>query len=166
MFNIKNIVKFLVIALLVTGSIYSNWPHDDFKKRRNKMEKYRTWKMTKYLDLTTEQSQQFFPRLNRFEKKMEKKHKEIWHLVDKIDKKLKQEDFSPTEKDYRQYLENYMQIEEDKLELRKQFLKDIDDILNTEQKIKLLIFDDKFKHDIMKKLRDKHFDHDDEKERE
>lgn len=160
MFNFKYFLGVIFIGILLTGSTFSQWHdrgHHDFEKRRKRMEKFRTWKMTEYLDLTPDQSQQFFPRLNQYEKKIHQNHREIKKLVMEINDKFDNENYKPTEKDYQHYLDRFMKIEKRRLEHKKEFLENVDSILSTEQKIKFLIFDDKFKHDIMLKLRKKHF---------
>ena len=157
MLKFKNILLSGLILILVTAFSYAQLHHPDFEHRREKMEKFRTWKMTKFLDLTPEQSQKFFPELNQFEKEMFKNKIEVKNLIDTIESKLDQENYQPSHQDYEKYKNKFIELEKERINNRKEFLDNLDDILNTEQKIKYLIFDDKFKHDIMRKLRDRHF---------
>lgn len=160
MSKFKHLLILSMIMFLTSNIIHPGWhnhDHPDFKERREKMKKYRTWKMTEYLELTPEQSQTFFPKYNQFEKRMHEKGGEIRKLVLKIDSMLQKENIELTDADYRKYRNQLLQLEKDRVEMKKEFLQSIDELLNTEQKIKYLIFDDKFKHDMMKKIWRKHF---------
>ncbi|MCF7740300.1 MAG: hypothetical protein K9N00_00765 [Candidatus Marinimicrobia bacterium] len=157
MLKFKDILFSGLILILATSFSYAQWHHPDFEHRREKMEKFRTWEMTKFLDLTPEQSQKFFPELNKFEKEMFNNRIEVKNLIDTIEAKLDQENYQPSHQDYKKYKSKFIELEKERISKRKNFLDNLDDILNTEQKIKYLIFDDKFKHDIMRKLRDRHF---------
>lgn len=157
MLKFKNILFSGLILILGTALSYGQWHHPDFEHRREKLEKFRTWRMTEFLDLTPEQSQKFFPELNQFEKEMIKNRIEVKNLIDTIEIKLEQESYQPSQQDYEKYKSKFIELEKERINNRKEFLDNLDDILNTEQKIKYLIFDDKFKHDIMRKLRDRHF---------
>jgi len=160
MLKFKKLIGIMIVIIVLPILAFSIGPRDhdsNFKDRREKMKKYRTWKMTEYLDLTSEQSQKFFPEYNEFENKMMEKGKEFKDYIIYIDSLVQKEAYKPTEKDYHKFLQRIDEFEQHKIRMKKDFLEDIDSILTTKQKIKLLIFDDKFKHEMFMKLRKKHF---------
>ncbi|HMA62468.1 MAG TPA: hypothetical protein VKP78_07440, partial [bacterium] len=126
MFKLKNIFFSGLILILITAFTYAQWHHPDFEHRREKMEKFRTWKMTKFLDLTPEQSQKFFPELNQFEKKMFKNKVEVKNLIDTIEAKLEQEDYQATQKEYEKYKTKFIDLEKERINNRKDFLDQLD----------------------------------------
>ena len=163
MLKSKILIGLMVICLVITGSAFPGWhERSKFENRKEKMEKFRIWKLTEYLDLTPKQSEKFFPEYNQFEKRKRDRHEQIKELIIHIDSLSQEESFAPDEEDYQKYSQKLMELEKAEVELKKEFLKDLDDVLNTKQKVKFLIFDDKFKHELMEKLRDKHFNPDKE----
>jgi len=120
------------------------------KGRADRIEKLRAiriWKMTEYLNLTEEQSARFFPRLRKNEEKIEKQI-----LLDEIDRLIKEKDGKLTEQDVRKYIGKLNQINQEIVKLKTSFIIESSDILTPEQQLKCMIFDDRFRNQMMRIL--------------
>lgn len=125
------------------------------KGRADRIEKLRAiriWKMTEYLNLTEEQSARFFPRLRKNEEKIKEKHREKQILLDEIDRLIKEKDGKLTEQDVRKYIGKLNQINQEIVKLKTSFIIESSDILTPEQQLKCMIFDDRFRNQMMRIL--------------
>jgi len=176
MLNIKNKVLISLLIFLFSISIFAQrrganhmFPHDSsglkgprgrwadssnsmFERRKEKLEKLKVWRMVDYLNLSSQQSEKFFPKYHKYKEKLRNHHKNMESVILELDNKLRREEYDPDESDLNKYLNKLAQIRENRSKIKKEFLKNVDGILNTKQKMKLLIFEDKFKRQIMREL--------------
>lgn len=138
----KNI-KIILLSLLLIGVGLSMPPHDSEKARM-----LMKWKMTEYLDITEEQGDKFFPRLNSFQKKHTSIRKQIGELFDEVEELI--DDGKVKLKSVEKIKNQINDLEHQKHELRMNFLNENKDILTDEQFAKLLVFEYKFKQKLKK----------------
>ncbi|MBO8130849.1 MAG: hypothetical protein H0Z29_04935 [Candidatus Marinimicrobia bacterium] len=118
-----------------------------------KAERLRTikiWKLTEYLDLTEDQSTRFFPRFNNLEDIIRDKYKEKMYLVKKIEEEIDKKDGSITSREVNSYIDKLYGIDKDIINEKEKFIRGLSDILTPEQQLKYLIFEDKFRMQMMK----------------
>ena len=111
------------------------------------------WKLIEFLDISEDQSDKFFTRINAFEKEMKsirKKEKELRELIHELIKEDKL-----NEKKVSRLMDEYFQFENDRLDLRRKHHEDIDDILSPKQTVKYMVFDQHFKKRIKEHLQDR-----------
>lgn len=108
------------------------------------------WKMIEYLNLDETQSEKFFPRVNALENDLDLIRKEQKSLRDQL-RNLK----DANQVDYKQVNDinnEIYDLEEKANRLIRDHMRDVDDILTPEQKVKYAIFEDEFKKQIKTKV--------------
>ncbi|MEA1986647.1 MAG: hypothetical protein U9N76_04075 [Candidatus Marinimicrobia bacterium] len=142
--SVANKIKKIIIVLLILTTII-------FAQHRGMnpaMENYRIYQMTNDLELTTTQSQQFFPMLRSHITKMENIEKEIQNLDKKVNS-----DNSINKTEYRKIRDKLMSLERRKLNEKSKFLNNLENILEPEQIAKYMFFDRKFRRDMQNRLK-------------
>jgi len=160
MSNSKRLLVVLLLAVIVVTPVNTalSQPRPSMrhmKSRADRIEKLRAiriWKMTEYLNLTEEQSARFFPRLRKNEEKIKEKHREKQILLDEIDRLIKEKDGKLTEQDVRKYIGKLNQINQEIVKLKTSFIIESSDILTPEQQLRCMIFDDRFRNQMMRIL--------------
>lgn len=160
MSNSKRLLVVLLLAVIVVTPVNTALPQPrpsmrHMKSRAERIEKLRAiriWKMTEYLNLTEEQSARFFPRLRKNEEKIKEKYREKQILLDEIDRLIKEKDGKLTEQDVRKYIGKLNQINQEIVKLKTSFIIESSDILTPEQQLKCMIFDDRFRNQMMRIL--------------
>ena len=122
------------------------------EKIRKRIETIKIWKLTEKLDLTSEQSEKFFPIYNRFEADRDSVLDEKFTAFGKLDSLLKLED--PPEKDIFAALDKLDSFEGKVQGLRKKFRNDLKGILTTKQLGELYVFEMHFMREIRQIIRD------------
>jgi Spy/CpxP family protein refolding chaperone len=126
--------------------------HGKDQNRREKLENLRIWKMTEFLDLTSDQSAKFFPRLHDFEKTVRKKQRERDRLMREMFEKSEKPEFSPTDEEVRKMAGKLTEIETDIAKLKEQFILSVSDILTPAQQIRYMYFETQFRECLMQTL--------------
>lgn len=139
----NKIKKIIIVLLILTTIIFAQ-----HQRMNPAMENYRIYQMTNDLELTTAQSQQFFPMLRSHITKMENIEKEIQNLDRKVNS-----DNSINKTEYRKIRDKLMSLERRKLNEKSKFLNNLENILEPEQIAKYMFFDRKFRRDIQKRLK-------------
>ncbi len=131
-------------------------PFDDFGSnmagRREQMETLRIYKMTEFLELTPEQSVQFFPKLKQFEDLIREKQLQQMKLMHEINQKTQTSDAKFSETDVKKYLQGIAQIERDIINEKEKFINDLSSILTPYQQLKYMIFENRFRQRLLKTL--------------
>ncbi len=154
--------KIIILSLILFSSItYAQFPRNSKGKsgwrnsgRREKIEELRIWKMTSFLDLTTEQAIKFFPSLKNHDDKVFKLIKNQHKYLNEISEKCVKEDYDPSDKDV---LSIYKKMEKIKRKIEEEendFIQNKLDYLTNQQKVKYIVFDSRFKSHLLRALRE------------
>lgn len=111
--------------------------------RREQIQMLRIWKMTEELELTEKQADKFFPRLRLDDKKIEELDKERQSLFRELHKEAMKGGMD--EKVLDEKIERISNIESKILKNRVKFIKDMDNLLSTDQRAKLMVFRHRFR---------------------
>tara|TARA_B110000196_G_scaffold188727_1_gene161643 strand:+ start:1003 stop:1476 length:474 start_codon:yes stop_codon:yes gene_type:complete len=104
------------------------------------------WKLIEFLDISEDQSDKFFTRVNSFEKEMKSFRKKEKELRESIQELLEEDRLN--KKKVSSLMGEYFDLEKEKLALRQKHHEGIGDILTLEQTAKYLVFDHHFKKRI------------------
>ena len=143
-----NILKHISIFLTVSIFLIAMPPHQRGGEKARMLMK---WKLTEYLDLNENQAEKFFPRMNSHEKEMKIINNEIKNLKDELDEFILSH--SSTKRKNNSVLEQIRNLEQNKVNLRFDYLNSVDDILNPSQVSKLLIFENKFRRSLQDQIK-------------
>jgi len=158
-------ILIVVLALGMTTDIFAQ-PWGDFPPRggqgerpmreqmRERIETIKIWKLTEDLDLSTGQSEKFFPAYNQFNDNRKAIEKERRTIFDQLNL-LTGED-NPNDKKINELLDKLDNLDQKINALRVKFRQDLKDVLTTQQIGRLYIFEVEFmRHirDIMKDTR-------------
>lgn len=118
------------------------------KNKRERMENMMIWRLTDQLELKTEQAEVFFPIYRKHMSDLKKINEGQKEIADKIKTDVdSNRSFSKT--GVRNILIKYNNLEEKKLDQKKQFIKEVENILDPKQVAILGVF----KHKMMKEMR-------------
>jgi len=145
---------YLIILLIpIAGAFSQEDPmHGMDKNRRQKLENLRIWKMTEFLDLSSEQSTVFFPKLHEYEKAIRKKQGERNRLLREMFEKSEKPDFQPTSEEVRKTARRLVEIDMDIIKLKEQFILSISDVLTPVQQMRYMYFETQFRECLMQTL--------------
>ena len=133
--------------VLIMGVGYASLPRDP-----EKFHEMIAWRFIKYLDLNEEQSAKFIPIFKDSNKKRNELNHKSSELVDKLADDIDNE--AITTEELKRQLAEIKKINKELADERAMFLKKLENILNERQAIKLEIFEDKFKNDLFRSLRE------------
>ena len=136
-----------LLIILLSLSVLSAQKNDSRKNMRLMMK----WKLTEYLDLNENQAEKFFPRMNSHEKEMKIINDEIKNLKDELDEYILSG--SSTKRKNNSILEQIRILEQNKVNLKFNYLNSVDDVLNPSQVSKLLIFENKFRRSLKDQIK-------------
>ncbi len=149
----KKYLWIVTVLMLFSGLMaQEDWNPARVQHRRERIEQLRIWKMTEFLELTTPQSEKFFPRLHKFEGQIHTIKKEQADLMHKINTKIETEDYQPSEKEVLKIAEQLSELERQIIKHKIDFIKSLSGTLNPEQQMKFLIFENRFRNHLMKAM--------------
>jgi hypothetical protein len=125
----------------------------DFKERREKVKALKVAFITEKLELTTEEAQKFWPIYNVFDdNQSELRHEKMRAILNRfrpgnVDKL--------SEKEASVLLVQIEKIEEDLFNLRKKFIKDLQNVISAKKIIKLKKAEEDFNRELLKQMREK-----------
>ena len=129
---------------------------DDFgpmnPERRERMESLRIWKMTEFLELSSDQSVLFFPKLREYEESIRSDQEGQREIIRRINEKIEREADRISEEDVRKYTQQMTDFEKKIIDKKQKFILDLSDVLTPEQQMKFIIFDSNFRNRLMKML--------------
>jgi len=149
----KMILLLIVLALPVLASAQPRGRgRQNMKPRREQIEMLRIWKMTEELELTEVQADKFFPRLRLDDKKIQELEKERQTHFRELHAEAVKGGLE--EKVLDNKIERISEIESKILRNKVQFIKNMDDLLSTDQRAKLMVFRHRFRERMETMMRD------------
>lgn len=144
-------VRFIypMLFLLISSLSFAQ----DFKERKEKVKALKVAFITEKLDLTTEEAQKFWPIYNVFDdNQSELRHEKMRAILNrfrpgKVDKLSEKEALS--------LLVQMEKIEEDLFNLRKKFIKDLQNVISAKKIIKLKKAEEDFNRELLKQMKEK-----------
>ncbi len=152
----KRIFQYILLIVFV-NSMTGLLAQEDFwmdvnPERRERLKTLRIWKMTEFLDLSSEQSTAFFPKLKDFEKYTRSKQKKQRELIQEITEKINESDYSPKRSDVKKLIHRLAEIEKDIINQKEEFINDLSTVLTPEQQLQYIVFENRFRRKLMKTL--------------
>ena len=120
------------------------------KDPREIIENVRIYKMTKELDLSTEQAIEFFPKLREFQQVEHRFQEEKTRILNEMRDHVNR---GSTDKEILSLLDEYEQAHRDRLTGLIEKTKEMFDILTPRQRAKYLIFQDDFNREIREMIK-------------
>lgn len=143
-------MKTIVVFLLVIMA-FSYGQESDSRDPREIIEKVRIYRLTKELDLSTEQAIEFFPKLNELHKidsEFRRRRQEILvHLKDLLGT-------GAPDMEIKESLGAYEKILRDRVERQITKMREIQTMLTPSQQAKYLIFQDEFEREIREMIKE------------
>jgi Spy/CpxP family protein refolding chaperone len=151
----KKVIIILLINLLLTPIIMLG--QEDFMppmnpERREQMEALRIWKMTEFLDLTSDQSVSFFPKLKEMEAGIRKNLNKQRDIMIEINKLTEDPNYKADPADVKKYAHQLAELEKEIVTAKEHFVVDCSDVLTPEQQLKFITFDNRFRNRLMRSL--------------
>ncbi|MCD6098703.1 hypothetical protein J7K18_07425 [bacterium] len=145
----RRMVLLMGFVFLFAGVIFSQPPElpERVKKR---VETFRIWKLTEFLELTDEQAASFFPKYNAFRKEREHLREEHLAAEDSIRMLLGKKGNEDRLKSLCSRLQDNRRAAS---ELEINFFNECSKILTTEQQAKLMIFEEQFRREVTDMIR-------------
>jgi len=121
--------------------------------KKQRMENMMIWRLTDKLELTVEQSESFFPQFRQFREDIKKMNDEERGIGDNVQKDLSDNrTFSKT--GVKNIQERYFKIQKLKIDIRKEFLLNVENILSPKQIAILTVFKQEMMRDMKNELKD------------
>jgi len=149
------IIVVLLSNLLLIPTIL--WGQEDFMppmnpERREQMEALRIWKMTEFLGLTSDQSIRFFPKLKDMEAGIRKNLDKQRDIMIEINKLTEDPNYKADPADVKKYAHRLAELEKEIVADKENFIIDCADVLTTEQQLKFITFENRFRSRLMRSL--------------
>jgi len=142
----------IITVLVILGSLlFGNLFAQDMPMHKNKRKQIRQLeqlKLIEVLDLDEETSVRFFARRNKYLDNVAKFQKKRNRLVNELERKIEDGE-KYNAKEYREKLET---LEKKILQEKINFFNSLDDILTNEQLGKLIVFQKRFRREIMREM--------------
>ena len=147
----KTFIKFTVLFLVLTLNIQAQQrPH--LFKNNDKIRALKTAYITEALDLTSKEAEKFWPIYNSYDKKvMELRFKKMRELGNKI--KTKEVFNNLTNKEAENILNDFIGIESDILDAKRNLNKQLLKVISAKKIIKLYKAEDDFNRRLLQRLR-------------
>jgi Spy/CpxP family protein refolding chaperone len=126
-------------------------PDRPFDMRFERVDQLRKVRMIDELDLKEEQSVRFFARLSEFDKRRKELMKERHELLDKLEQMIKD---NADEKELEKMFPALVGMEQRMAEEKAKFFGGLSDVLSTQQRAKLLVFERAFEKELREAVRD------------
>ncbi|MBC8402582.1 MAG: hypothetical protein H8E14_13930 [Candidatus Marinimicrobia bacterium] len=120
----------------------------------NRMEMMVVWRLTEHLKLTPEQAEVFFPAMREHREKIKKLNTERVAAGRTMVERAERGE-TITDKDYKAFLKLISDLEKQKIDLRSDYLNRLDGVLTNTQRVKLMIFDERFKNELQRNIRER-----------
>jgi Spy/CpxP family protein refolding chaperone len=121
-------------------------PPEKMEQLRRDIENMRVWKMTQYLELSTEQSTKFFPIFNDFQGKREKIEEEQAEMMRRLAELVESE--GEQEGEMRGLISGVEKNRRKMVDLVDEFRREAGKVLSLKQQAKLVLFEEHFRREI------------------
>ena len=152
-------MKNIVILLALTAGLYAQDRGDREAMMKKKMEagkeQREVWLIatqSKYLDLTSEQAEKFFPLQNEFHKRSDEAKKVHQEKLRTLRSAAKDD---RSKFDVNAAIDSKVRMKGTVVRLESKFLKDTKGVLTEDQRIKLLFFEERMKSNLSEQMRDR-----------
>jgi hypothetical protein len=122
------------------------------EKVRERIRTMKIWKLTEDVGLTSQQSEQFFPIYNKYQKALDDIEAKRADIIDRLDTLANNPGSS--DKEINNAMAALYDIPRQMMAERDKFLKDISGILPLQQQAKLVVFEERFKQQLQEFIRD------------
>jgi len=151
---VKSVMAILI--LVFSAQVFAQpGPNGDPRMRERMKERIKTikiWKLTEEVDLTSDQSERFFPVYKDFQKALMELEEKRFRLVRELDELSNGEDV--TDQALKDKMNDIESIHDDHKKLHSDFINDIGSILSVKQQARLLIFEERFKNRMQETIND------------
>jgi Spy/CpxP family protein refolding chaperone len=148
-------ISFLVVSSAQEGELPEPPqppPPEKREQLRRDIENMRVWKMTRYLELSTEQSTKFFPIFNDFQKEREKLEEERGEMMRRLAEFVESED--KHEAEIRKLMSGLVKNRQKMVDLVDGFRREAGRVLSLKQQAKLVLFEEHFNREIRGMIED------------
>ena len=127
---------YLIVFIIIINA-------QEHKPRKN-MQVMMKWKLIEYLDLSEEQADKFFPKMNTYEKERKKINNQIKTIKEDVEAQI---NFNSSNRRKNQNsIDELKKLEIMKINKKAEYLSSLQKVLDPQQLSKLLVFDKKFKN--------------------
>ncbi len=156
----KKLLLFAVFAALISSNILAQekvvrggrrWAS---KEDREKIEAMINWKLVEYLEINESASEKLFPLMKQYNEERHRLFVERRKVVDKLFDLSENKNI--TKEDVKSELRDLEKFHELMNKNRTNFYEKAETFLNDRQYIRLLIFEEKLKDDVMRQFRERH----------
>jgi len=127
-------------------------PPEKREQLRRDIENMRIWKMTQYLELSTEQSTKFFPIFNDFQRKREALEEERGEMMRRLGELVESEE--EHESEIKRLMSGLAKNRERMVSRQDEFRREAAKVLSLKQQAKLVLFEEHFKREIRGMIED------------
>lgn len=150
----KNVCLTVFLVVIITFSGIPQKMHDKQNKQKGKLEQLEKIKLIDALELDEETSIRFFARRNQSKKEVDELEKKSDEILLQLENTLVNTDAK--ENEVQKNLVTELLLTRQQIEIEKQkFITSLSDILSTEQIVKLVIFEKRFREEIRNVLFDR-----------
>ena len=153
-------IKYIMIVMISLSfavaqpMVMMNLPHPQMQEgpMHDRMEMMMTWKLTNDLDLTPEQAEKFFPRMKEHRSNLEEIDKEIISLYKDIYRNV-EDGKEITDEEFIEFISENNKLEKSKIDERRRFFTELEEILDNSQRIKLVRYKHHFTNELIEQIR-------------
>ena len=127
-------------------------PPEKREQLRRNIENMRIWKMTQFLELSTEQSTKFFPIFNEFQGKREKLEEERGEMMRRLGELVESEE--EHESEIKRLMSGLVKNRERMVSRQDEFRREAGKVLSLKQQAKLVIFEGRFRREMHRMIED------------
>jgi hypothetical protein len=119
---------------------------------KERIKTIKIWRLTEAVELTSGQSEKFFPIYNGFQDALDSLEREKQETLQQLDTMTR--DPETSDKDIRSLIAEVGEFDNRSAEIQKKFFDDILKVISTRQLGKLLVFEENFKRRLQETIRD------------
>lgn len=152
------LVKYsLAILVMMSTSITAQpgpgpGPGSMREKIKERIKTIKIWRLTEAVELTTEQSEKFFPIYNEFQGALDSLEREKQETLQRLETMTR--DQGTSDKDIKSLVSEIGEFDNRSANIRKKFFDDVSAVISTRQLGKLLVFEENFRRRLQETIRD------------
>lgn len=137
--------SFLITLAFTLGTLVSYSQGDRFEERKDRLEQKKIAYITTELDMTTEQAQRFWPIYNKYTEELSESRN------GNRSKQKEEADLSDAEAE--SLISTMLENEEKKIQLKKEYVGQLKNVLDNRQILKLMNTEKKFRKEILERYK-------------